>query len=223
MELKKNPKFDLTKTTTLYFSIGLASTMAILLIVFECRNYDDTLKDLGNANTDFEELVDIPITEQPPKPPPKIEIPIIEEIPDEEEIEEEIEVDLDVEVQEETEIEEIVVEDEPEEEEADQIFTIVENQPEPDGGMQAFYKYVGENMKYPPQARRMGIEGKVFVKFVVGKDGSLTDVQILKSLGYGCDEEALRIIKTAKKWKPGKQRGKPVKVQMVLPITFRLN
>ena len=88
--------------------------------------------------------------------------------------------------------------------------------------MSAFYKYVATTLRYPAQARRMGIEGKVFVQFVVDKDGSLTDVQAIKGIGAGCDEEAVRVISKAKKWKPGKQRGRAVKVRMILPITFKL-
>ena len=138
------------------------------------------------------------------------------------EIEEEIEIDLDVEMTEETVIEEVVFEEAPEEEEADEIFSIVEDQPAPSGGLPAFYKYVQSKLKYPAQARRMGIEGKVFVQFVVDKDGTLTEVQAVKGIGAGCDEEAVRVIKGAPKWKPGKQRGRAVKVRMILPITFKL-
>ena len=119
-------------------------------------------------------------------------------------------------------IEEIVFEEALEEEEVDEIFTIVEDQPAPPGGMSAFYKYVATTLRYPAQARRMGIEGKVFVQFVVDKDGSLTDVQAIKGIGAGCDEEAVRVISKAKKWKPGRQRGRAVKVRMILPITFKL-
>ena len=97
-------------------------------------------------------------------------------------------------------IEEIVFEEAPEEEEVDEIFTIVEDQPTPPGGMSAFYKYVATSLRYPAQARRMGIEGKVFVQFVVGKDGTLTDVQAIKGIGAGCDEEAVRVISKAKKF-----------------------
>jgi periplasmic protein TonB len=109
-----------------------------------------------------------------------------------------------------------------EEEVAEEIFTIVEDQPQPKGGMAAFYEYVGKNLKYPAQARRMGIEGKVFVEFVVDKDGTITDVKAIKGIGAGCDEEAIRVIQLAPKWSPGKQRGRPVKVRMILPITFKL-
>jgi len=104
----------------------------------------------------------------------------------------------------------------------DEIFDIVEDQPTPPGGMQAFYKYVSKSMKYPKQARRMGVEGRVFVQFVVDKNGQLTEVKAIKGIGAGCDEEAVRVLKQAAKWKPGKQRGRPVKVRMILPITFKL-
>ena len=213
MELKKNPNADLEKKSGLFMNIGLCVSLLLVITAFEWRFYDR-----GSAM----DLLEIPPTEQPPPPPPVIQQPEIIEVPDEEEIEEEIEIEIDVEITEETVIEEIVFEEAPEEEEVDEIFTIVEDQPQPPGGMGAFYKYVGTTLRYPAQARRMGIEGKVFVQFVVGKDGSLTDVQAIKGIGAGCDEEAVRVISRAKKWSPGKQRGRPVRVRMILPITFKL-
>lgn len=224
MEPKKNPKADLDKKTGMFFNVGLAISLLFVITAFEWRFYDEgNLLDLGQVNDDFEDIMEIPPTEQPPPPPPKIQLPQIIEIPDEEEIEDEIEVDLDVEITEETVIEDIVFDEAPEEEVADEIFDIVEDQPKPPGGMPGFYKYVGKNIKYPNQARRMGIEGRVFVQFVVDKDGTLTDVKSIKGIGAGCDEEAVRILKGAPKWKPGKQRGRPVKVRMILPITFKLS
>jgi TonB family protein len=103
-----------------------------------------------------------------------------------------------------------------------EIFTIVEDQPAPYSGMGEFYQYVQANLKYPAQARRMGIEGKVFVQFVVAKDGSLTDVKAVKGIGAGCDAEAVRVISSSPKWKPGIQRNRAVNVRMILPITFKL-
>ena len=104
----------------------------------------------------------------------------------------------------------------------DEIYTIVEHQPAPIGGMELFYNYVKKNLKYPTQARRMGIEGKVFVQFVVDKDGSLSDITVIKGIGAGCDMEAKKVIQNAGKWMPGRQNGAPVKVRMVIPITFNL-
>jgi protein TonB len=223
MEAKKNPKVDLNNKTGLFLNIGLVISLIAVITAFEWKFYDEgELMDLGQVDDQFEDVMEIPPTEQPPPPPPKIQQPEIIEVPDEEEIEEEIEVDLDVEITEETVVEDIVFEEPVEEEVAEEIFTIVEDQPEPKGGMAAFYEYVSKNLKYPAQARRMGIEGKVFVEFVVDKDGSITNVKAIKGIGAGCDEEAKRVISEAPKWSPGKQRGRPVKVRMILPITFKL-
>lgn len=223
VETKKNPKADLTRTTGLFLNIGLVISLLLVILAFENKVYEDGSQvSLDAQGEDFEDLMDIPQTNQPPPPPPKKVQPEIIEVPDEEEIEEEIEIDLDVEMTEETVIEEVVFDDAPEEEEVDEIFTIVEDQPLPNGGYPAFYQYVQKKLKYPAQARRMGIEGKVFVQFVVDKDGSITEVKAVKGIGAGCDEEAVRVIQGAPKWKPGKQRGRSVKVRMILPITFKL-
>lgn len=221
--LKKYSYTNISNYTKLFMNLGLTISLGFIVLAFEYKSYDDgSLVDLGQVDDNFEDLMEIPPTEQPPPPPPKIQLPQIIEVPDEEEIEEEIDVVIDVEIAEETVIEDIVFDDAPEEEVADQIFTIVEDQPEPIGGLRAFYQYVGERLKYPNQARRMGIQGKVFVQFVVDKDGKLNDVEAIKGIGAGCDEEAVRVISGAPHWKPGKQRGRPVKVRMILPITFKL-
>ena len=223
MEAKKNPKADLNKKTGLFLNIGLVVSLLLVITAFEWKFYDaGEMMDLGQVSDDFEDVMEIPPTEQPPPPPPKIQQPEIIEVPDEEEIEEEIEVDLDVEITEETVVEDIVFDEPVEEEVAEEIFTIVEDQPVPKGGMAAFYEYIGKKLKYPAQARRMGIEGKVFVEFVVDKDGTITNVKAIKGIGAGCDEEAIRVIQASPKWNPGKQRGRPVKVRMILPITFKL-
>ena len=223
MEPKKNPQADLDRKTGLFFNLGLAISLLLVITAFEWKFYDEgSLVDLGQVDDNFEDLMEIPPTEQPPPPPPVIQQPEIIEVPDEEEIEEEIEVNLDVEITENTVIEDVVFEEAPAEEVADEVFTIVEDQPEPRGGMGAFYQYVNKNIKYPNQARRMNIEGKVFVQFVIDKEGNITEVQAVKGIGAGCDEEAVRVIQNAPKWKPGKQRGRPVKVRMILPITFKL-
>ncbi|MEQ8304581.1 MAG: energy transducer TonB [Cyclobacteriaceae bacterium] len=223
MEVKKTEKADLNKKTSFFFSIGLLITMSIVVMAFEWRDSEKQDVDLmaKNVNT-FEEMLEIPPTEQPPPPPPEIQQPQIIEVPDEEEIEEEIQVKFDVEVTEDTKVQQIVIQAAEPEEEVEEIFTIVEDPASPQGGMTAFYKYVGDKIKYPAQARRMGVEGRVFVQFVIDKDGSITEVVAVKGIGAGCDEEAVRILQGSPKWKPGKQRGKPVKQRMVLPITFKL-
>ncbi|MBX7127122.1 MAG: energy transducer TonB [Cyclobacteriaceae bacterium] len=223
MELKKSEKADLNKKSSLFFSIGLLITMAVVVSAFEYKQYDDSTATLqGKSTNTFEETLEVPPTDQPPPPPPQVQQPQVVEVPDEEKIEEEIQVNLDVEVTEETKVEEIVIKDEPVKEEVEEIFTIVEESAQPKGGLGAFMKYVGDKLKYPAQARRMGIEGKVFVEFVVGKDGAIQDVRAVKGIGAGCDEEAVRIIQGSPAWTPGKQRGKPVKQKMILPIIFKL-
>lgn len=224
METKKNKHADLTRKKGLFFNIGLILSLALVLAAFEWKSYGDgNLLDMTAVDDNFEDLLDVPNTIQTPPPPPKIQQPEIIEVPDEEEIEEEIEVDLDTDITDETEIEEAIFEEPEEEEKAEEIFLIAEHQPNFPGGYKAFYKYVQKKMKYPSQARRMGIEGKVILQFVVDKDGSLTNIRVLRGIGAGCDEEAVRMLKAAPKWNAGRQRGVPVKVQMTLPITFKLN
>jgi protein TonB len=119
-------------------------------------------------------------------------------------------------------IEEVVFEEAPEEEETDEIFDIVEEQAAPVGGMAAFYKYFSKNLKYPIPARKAGVEGKVYVQFVVTKSGEIGPVKVLKGIGHGCDQEAIRVVKGSPKWKPAKQRGRPVNSQVTLPLVFKL-
>ena len=140
--------------------MGLFVAVAIVTIAFEWKSYEaGDLVDLGQAHKHYEGLLGIPPVEQHLPPPSRIQQPEIIEVPDVKESEDEIEVDLDIEPTEEEIIEEIVLEEAPEEEVADQIFRIVEEPAPPKGSFGAFYKYVGESMRYAAQARRMGIVG----------------------------------------------------------------
>jgi len=104
----------------------------------------------------------------------------------------------------------------------DQVFTVVEQQPEFNGGMSALNQYLSKNIRYPAAAQRANVSGRVFVSFIVNTDGSIQDVQVLKGLGFGTDEEATRVVKSMPKWRPGKQSGRPVRVKYNLPINFQL-
>lgn len=104
----------------------------------------------------------------------------------------------------------------------DQVFQVVEVDPEFPGGMEALIKYLSENIKYPEQAKKDKIQGKVYISFVVEKDGSVADAKVLRGIGGGCDEEALRVVNAMPKWTPGKQRNTPVRVQFNLPVAFKL-
>ncbi|MBR3939375.1 MAG: energy transducer TonB [Bacteroidales bacterium] len=106
--------------------------------------------------------------------------------------------------------------------EDDEIFVVVENSPEFPGGNDSLYAYIGRNIKYPEAAKKEKIQGRVFVTFVIEKDGQVSSAKILRDIGGGCGEEAIRVVKNMPKWKPGTQRGKPVRVQFNLPIMFQL-
>ncbi|WP_231460053.1 MULTISPECIES: energy transducer TonB [unclassified Pedobacter] len=99
----------------------------------------------------------------------------------------------------------------------------VDEYPEFEGGMKAWAKYIQRNLRYPYQAQEAGTQGKVFISFVVEKDGSITNVNLVRGIGFGCDEEALKVIKKSPAWKAGKNKGNPVRVRFNLPITFTLN
>jgi protein TonB len=226
MEARKNPRYDLRQYRSLFFNIGLVISLIIVIVAFEWRSYDDMeLMNIGPTSMEFDETLDVPLTEQPPPPPPaaikNVQIIAVEDI---EEIEEDIQIDLDIEMTEDLTIEQVIADDvgEVEEEDTEEIFVIVEDVPTPRGGMAAFYQHVNDNIKYPRQAQAMNIEGKVFVQFVVGKNGELTDIQVIRGIGGGCDEEAIRVVKISPTWNAGKQRGRPVRVKMVLPITFKI-
>ena len=228
IEIKKKRHKRTKAESFLFGAIGLCISMLMVYIAFEWKFYESqALVDLKHEESTFEEVMDIPTTIQPPPPPPVIEQPRIVEVSNEVEILEEIEVNLDVEVTEDLRITEVntenlVIEAPVEEEVTDEIFTIVEHRPEPEGGMAAFYGFVSEHIEYPSVARRTGIKGKVFVEFVVERNGSLTDIKVVKGIGGGCDEEAVRVLGMVPPWNPGKQRGKPVRVRMIIPIHFTL-
>ncbi len=105
---------------------------------------------------------------------------------------------------------------------AGKVFTYVEEQPSFPGGEALMYEYLQKNIKYPPLARENGITGRVYMTFVVGPDGEIRDVKVLRGIGAGCDEEAIRVVKSMPKWKPGKQNGRSVNVQFNMPINFTL-
>ena len=225
MDAKKSPKADLESKKVVFTQIGLIITLAIVLLAFNWKTYEKREIDLSQREiVDIPEEI-IPITEQkvkPPPPPPPKQVTVINIVDDDVEIEDEIEIDA--EADQDTEIEEYVpieVDDDEEVEEA-QIFTVVESMPSFPGGDKARIRFLNENIEYPTMARESGIQGRVYVTFVVERNGMVTDVKILRGIGGGCDEEAIKVVKAMPKWIPGKQRGKPVRVQFTLPIKFTL-
>jgi periplasmic protein TonB len=187
----------------------------------------------------YTELSAPPPIDKPKPPPPQIQLPklqkvikfvppkvvkeeVVEEVPTIEEIKQNevaaVEIEGDAEVVFEEPVEQVVVE-----EDENKVFMVVEQQPEFEGGYEAMTKFIAKNLKYPASARRMGIDGTVYVTFVVGKDGSINDVKVLKGISADCDKEAVRVVQAMPNWKPGKQNGKPVLVRFNLPIKFKLN
>ena len=224
MEIRKTPKADLDNKKGYFFEIGLIISLLIVLGAFSMKSYDKrTIEIVQVAADDAPEEI-IPITEQkvkPPPPPPPRQVTQIKIVDDNVDVEDDL--DIDVEANDDTEFEEYVPPEEEEEEVEEQpIFTVVESMPEFPGGKSALMKYLAQNIKYPPYAKEAGIQGRVFINFVVEKDGSITNVKVLRGIGGGCDEEAVRVVKAMPKWKPGMQRGKPVRVSFNLPVKFTL-
>ena len=221
MELKKSESANLEKKRIPLIIIGILFSTALVLVAFEYKTYEMSISELGQLDIDLIEEEIIPISQQqpPPPPPPPAPTTVIEIVEDEKEIEEELVIE-DMEVTEDTEIE--FIEEAVEEVVEEQIFTIVEQMPSFPGGDAALMKYLGNSIKYPAIAKDAGIQGTVFVTFVVDEKGDVKDVKVLRSIGGGCDEEAIRVVKNMPKWSPGKQRGKAVKVQYNLPIKFTL-
>jgi protein TonB len=215
MEPKKNPEISLEKKKGLFFQIGLVIALLIVLGAFEYKSYEKSVYNLGSLNIDDLEEEIIPITKQelkpPPPPPPPPEV--IEIVEDDVVIEDEI----DLEDTESDEDLEIVEEDD------DEVFMVVENMPEFPGGDLGLMKYIQRNVKYPPIAKEYNITGKVFISFVVDRSGSVTNVKVVRGVDKNLDAEAVRVIKSLPKYKPGKQRGKAVKVMFTVPINFTLN
>ncbi|MAR42596.1 MAG: energy transducer TonB [Flavobacteriaceae bacterium] len=233
MQIKKNPKADLTKNSNLYFAIGLAVILFISWRAIEWKTYDRSGYGYEALNIDDDDDEEIPITEQiktpPPPPPPPPAPEIIEIVEDEEEIEETIIEST------ETDQEEIVeiVEVEEEFEDVDVPFAVIEDVPifpgcervakskRRDCFQEQINKHIRKNFRYPEIAQEMGIQGRVYVNFVIDKDGSITSIR-MRGPDKNLEKEAQRIISKLPRMTPGKQRGRAVRVPFSIPITFRL-
>ena len=216
MKPKKNPKVSLENKKGMFFQIGLAVTLLAILIAFEWKSYDKINYNLGDLNLDDMEEEIIPITRQEVKPPPPPPPPpeIIEIVEDEVEIEKELEIE-----ETETDEDEIIEIEEDDEE----FFMVVENMPEFPGGDLGLMKFIQKNVRYPAIAKEYNITGKVYVSFIVDKQGNVTNVKIVRGVDKNLDAEAVRVVSSLPKYKPGKQRGKAVRVMFTIPINFTLN
>ena len=227
MEVKKSPKADLEGKKSTWLLVGYVVVLAFMFVAFEWTQRDVKI-DTSQAVADlvFEEEI-IPITETPeqqaPPPPeaPKV-AELLEIVDDKADIEETTTI-INEDNQARVEVKYVpvqVVEEEPEEQ---TIFEVVEQMPEfPNGGMAGLMQYLSKNIKYPTIAQENGTQGRVTVQFVVNKDGSIVDAKVLRGVDPYLDKEAVRVIMGMPKWKPGMQRGKPVRVKYTVPVMFRL-
>ena len=227
MEIKKSPKADLENKKTTNLLIGAILTLSVLFIGFEWSERDKQVAtDTGLTEIVFEEEI-IPITEQeqPKQAPPPPEAPKVEEvleIMDNDSQVEESTIQASDDTQAAVEVKYTPVEVEEEEVEEQQIFQVVEEMPEFPGGMAECMKWLGKNIKYPTISQGNGVQGRVIIQFVVNRDGSIVDAQVARGVDPYLDKEALRVVGLMPKWKPGKQRGKEVRVKYTLPVMFRL-
>ena len=228
MEIKKTPKADLENKKSTWLLVGYVIVLAFMFIAFEWTKRDIKI-DTSQAITDlvFEEEI-IPITEQPEQaapPPPPAAPPIAETltiVEDDADVEETT-IATSEETNQAVEIKYVPVAVEEEEPEEQTIFEVVEQMPEfPNGGMAGLMQYLSKNIKYPTIAQENGTQGRVTVQFVVNRDGSIVDAEVLRGVDPYLDKEAIRVISSMPKWKPGMQRGKAVRVKYTVPVMFRL-
>ena len=229
MEVKKSPKADLEKRRGLFLEIGLVVILAAALVAFNVRSYDKEVKEVNLRSATMEIDADIIQTDQPDEPPPPPEEPE-QVVTDLTVVENDADLTNEVGIinaednanKAQEEFTRVVV-DEEEVEEEEEVFLVVEEDPDFPGGLGALSQFIADNIKYPELAKQNNITGRVFVSFVVEKDGSVGQVKVLRDIGGGCGAEAVRVVKSMPKWKPGKQRGKPVRTQFNLPVNFELN
>ncbi|MDA8850633.1 TonB family protein [Flavobacteriaceae bacterium] len=234
MFTKKNPKADLSKNSTLYFLIGLVLVLFVTWRLLEFKTYERSYDiDILNVMSDDDE--EVPITEQiktpPPPPPPAVAPQVIEVAEDEDEVEEIVIESTESDQDDIVEVENVEVEDAFEE--VDVPFAIIEDVPifpgceevakskRRDCFQEKMNKHIVKNFRYPDIAQEMGIQGRVYVNFVIATDGSIQEIR-MRGPDKNLEKEAQRIISKLPKMIPGKQRGRPVRVPFSIPITFRL-
>lgn len=229
MELKKSPKADLEKNKRILLMFGLVVALGVVLLAFEWKSRPSAASSLGNLEVAEVEDEVIPITRQeqvqpPPPPPPPQVVEVLKIVDDNVDILDDLSM-FDSEADNETFIDVApvisAVKEEKEEEEA-QVFFIVEEMPEFPGGEAALRRFIANAIKYPQIAQENGIQGRVYIQFVVDRDGSVTQASVARGVDPSLDKEALRVVNSLPKWKAGMQRGKPVKVSYTVPINFQL-
>lgn len=229
MEIKKSPKANLENQKGIALLMGLIVALSVVFVSLEYSSYssndDNTISKIDIADVDEQLLIQ---DQKQPEPEPEPEAPKVEvQLPEEFKV-----VDNEKEVAKVVLVSNdegkklppptVVVPDKGGDEEAEQIFTVVEVQPEFPGGFAALNKYLSQNIVYPQIAADNGVHGKVIVGFVVEKDGSISQIKVLRGVDPELDKEAMRVVKSMPKWKPGQQQGRAVRARFTLPVTFQL-
>ena len=227
METKKTPKANLENKRPTWLLVGYVTVLAFMFVAFEWTR--DVRVDTSGRITEnvFEQDMEIPLTRQPevtpPRPPQVTPINDVLTIIDDDDTAEETNFASSEETGEDVVIKHIPVTVDEEVVVEDDIFVIVEENPQfPDGGTVGLLQYLGKNIKYPTIPQENGTQGRVTVQFVVNKDGSIVDVKVIRGVDPYLDKEAVRVISTMPKWIPGKQRGVPVRCKFTVPVTFKL-
>ncbi len=229
MELKKTEKADLENKKNVFLLIGLVAALGITLLAFEWTTKPAELASLGTLDASAVEEEVIPITRQeemktPPPPPPQTVVEVLNIVDNNAQVNDDLSI-FDSEADNETFVDVapiVQAKEEKEEAEEAQVFFIVEEMPEFPGGEAALRAFIAKSINYPVIAQENGIQGKVYVTFVVDKDGGISEAKIARGVDASLDKEALRVVNSLPKWKPGKQRGKPVRVSYTVPISFVL-
>lgn len=222
MENKKNPSKDLRYWSGTLTNLGLMLSIGFVLVAFEWKAYEEKpMLFITDSNSHWEEEFTPPITITSPPPPPIVP-PKLQMIDDEIEIDQVEFPPIDIDLPLGEPIVEVSLVGPPIVENAPEIVDFAEVQASFKGGMEAWYSYLKENLTYPKQEQRMGMEGTVIVRFVINIDGSIQDVEVVRSASPGLDEAAKKVIENSPNWNPGKNGGRPVRSRMTIPIKFKL-
>ena len=230
MELKKSPSANLENKKLSFTLLGLVIVLAIVYIAVEWTNRDIRVVEVSGIVEiqEDDELVPITIHDAtPPPPPPDLPPPppvvseVFEIVDDSQDVRDapSFSSDDNAPIVIPPPIVVAPIEDDPDEH---TVFIVVEKMPSFPGGEAAMRRFISSNIRYPKIAEENGVEGRVVVTFVVGRNGEITDVEIMRSVDRHLDAEAIRVVNAMPRWTPGEQRGKPVKVKYVLPVVFKL-
>lgn len=224
MDVKKSTRASLEDKKTIFALMGFVVVLSLIYIALEWTKHEVTIYDNISTDIGIEDEIEIIQTAEVPPPPPPPDVPEVIEVLNV--VEDDIET-ADIVIDTEDDKDKQVVIQAPIkgpviEEDIEVVFMVVESMPSFPGGDAALFKYLSDNIKYPVIAQETGVQGRVICQFVVNRDGSIVDIEVVRSVDKSLDAEAVRVISKMPKWTPGKQRGKTVRVKYTLPVNFRL-